>query len=196
MRELLRCACLVIALGACAIEPTEPVDIWWGQLQGLCGQAFEGQLASSDEADAELAGETMVMHVRECSAEIIRVPFHIGENRSRTWVLRRDAAGLSLHHDHRHEDGESDAITMYGGHSALPGGGEMDGTVVYFPADEGSKALFEREGIPQSKPNVWSMELLPGERFSYILRRPGRYFQADFDLTRSVEAPPPPWGFD
>lgn len=66
--------------------------------------------------------------------------------------------------------------------------------VQLFPADEHSRALFEEHGIPQSAANVWSLEIVPGERFSYVLRRPGRHFQVDFDLSEPVEPPPPPWG--
>lgn len=73
----------------------------------------------------------------------------------------------------------------------LPPGTEV---VQLFPADEHSRALFEEHGIPQSAANVWSLEIVPGERFSYVLRRPGRHFQVDFDLSEPVEPPPPPWG--
>jgi hypothetical protein len=30
--------------------------------------------------------------------------------------------------------------------------------------------------------------------FAYELRRPNRHFRVEFDLTRPVPAPPPPWG--
>ena len=48
------------------------------------------------------------MHVRECSEDAIRIPFHVGEDRSRTWVVTRTANGLRLKHDHRHEDGSEE----------------------------------------------------------------------------------------
>jgi hypothetical protein len=38
------------------------------------------------------------------------------------------------------------------------------------------------------------MEVHPGGTFAYELRRPQRFFRVDFDLTRPVAAPPPPWG--
>ena len=50
--------------------------------------------------------------------------------------------------------------------------------------------------IPAASTNVWTVEVGPGERFSYALRREGtdRRFRVDFDLTRPVAAPPAPWG--
>jgi hypothetical protein len=56
--------------------------------------------------------------------------------------------------------------------------------------------MFVANGIPQSVTNVWTMEIVPEERFSYALRRPGRYLQVDFDLSQPVEPPPAPWGHE
>jgi hypothetical protein len=120
----------------------------------------------------------------------VRIPFHVGEDRSRTWVLTRSAAGLSLKHDHRHEDGSEDKLTQYGGTSVEPG----TQTRQEFPADAFSKALFEREGRAVSVTNVWAMEIAPGRNFAYELRRPGRFFRVEFDLSRPVPLPPPAWG--
>ena len=132
----------------------------------------------------------MVMHVRECSGDEIRIPFHIGEDRSRTWVITRDDSGLTLKHDHRHEDGSEDVLTQYGGATADEG----TATRQEFPADYFSKDLFTREGIEVSAANVWAVEVIPGETFAYELNRPNRHFRAEFDLSSPVDAPPPPWG--
>jgi len=130
------------------------------------------------------------MHVRECSANEIRVPFHVGEDRSRTWVVTHTGSGLRLKHDHRHEDGSEDKLTQYGGDTVHQGAA----TRQEFPADAFSKALFVREKIPASTANVWATELQPGRMFAYELRRPNRFFRVEFDLTRPVAPPPPPWG--
>ena len=54
---------------------------------------------------------------------------------------------------------------------------------------------FEREGLGASLQNAWAMEIEPGKRFLYELRRPGgRLFQVEFDLTAPVPLPPAPWG--
>lgn len=165
-------------------------EVWWENLRGLCGRAYAGALAHGDPSDEAFAGRPMTMHVRRCLEDSIEIPFHVGEDRSRTWVLRRTGTGLELKHDHRHEDGSKDPITWYGGHTDSPG----TEVAQLFPADEHSRALFSEQGIPQSAANVWSVELVPGERFSYLLRRPGRHFQVDFDLTSPVAPPPAPWG--
>ncbi len=142
------------------------------------------------EADAAFAGKPLVMHVRDCSADEIRIPFHVGEDRSRTWVITRTGAGLRLKHDHRHEDGSEDKLSQYGGDTV----GEGSAARQEFPADRFSKELFVRENIPASTENVWAMEAEPGRAFAYELRRPGRFFRVEFDLARPVGAPPPPWG--
>jgi hypothetical protein len=183
--------CLLLISGSATRAETTAEEAFFERLKTLCGQAFPGRMVGFDESsDGGWLNRPVVMHVRECSEREVRIPLHVGEDRSRTWVITRTRTGLRLKHDHRHEDGSEDALTQYGGDSNDAG----SGYVTYFPADEFSKDLFEREGIPQSVTNVWNMEVFPGTRFSYALRRPGRHFQADFDLTRPVDPPPPPWG--
>lgn len=169
-----------------------PADAFFSQLQSLCGRAFAGRLVAFTEADAKAFSGTPVMHVRECSADEIRIPFHVGEDRSRTWVITRTAAGLRLKHDHRHADGSSDALTMYGGDSA----GRASGSArrQEFPADAESKAMFSSAGLAASVDNTWAVEVDPGTEFAYELRRPDRHFRVAFDLGAPVAAPPPPWG--
>ncbi len=179
-------------LVSCATTPAPaPQDQFFSRLHALCGQAFEGRVASPPaEADASFTGKRLVMHVRQCSEREIRIPFHVGENRSRTWVVTRTASGLRLKHDHRHEDGSEDKLTQYGGDTAAEGSADRQ----EFPADQASKELFLREKIPASTANVWAMEVHPGRTFAYELRRPGRFFRVEFDLSRPVASPPPAWG--
>ena len=93
----------------------------FARLSALCGKAFEGRIVSPPvAADASFAGKRLVMHVRECTADTIRIPFHVGDDRSRTWVVTRTATGLRLKHDHRHRDGSEDKVTQYGGDSITP----------------------------------------------------------------------------
>lgn len=190
----------LIALGlvtACATTPPEagPADAFFARLLGLCGKAFEGRIVSPPvEADASFTGKRLVMHVRDCSAGTVRVPFHVGEDRSRTWVVSRTGAGIRLKHDHRHRDGNPDALTQYGGDSdslILT----VDGLLRHeFPADQFSKDLFTRRNLSVSSTNIWAMEYTSRGQFVYELRRPGRFFRVEFDLARPVPAPPPPGG--
>jgi hypothetical protein len=180
-------------LSGCATVAADssPQGLFFSRLAALCGQAFEGRIASPPvTADASFAGKRLVMHVRSCSADEIRIPFHVGADRSRTWVITRTGAGLRLKHDHRHDDGHEDKLTQYGGDTGAAGTAARQD----FPADPFSKALFVRENIPQSVPNVWAMEVHPARMFAYELRRPGRFFRVEFDLARPIAAPPAPWG--
>ncbi len=214
----------LLALTACEdanlnSDPTPPPQVlFWNALASHCGKAYAGELVSDDAADADFAGAEMVMHVAECSDDQIAVPFHakLGDDwdRSRTWVFTRLSVphmsgegatqlGLRLKHDHRHKDGEPDAVTMYGGDTAEEGTRRAQN----FPVDAESIALFERDGLTASVTNVWRVEVnragSEGAIFAYQLQRTveggapeERLFRVEFDLTREVEAPPPAWGHE
>ena len=186
------CASAALSVVACAGETQPaPADTFMTELAVYCEKAFEGALVSTDESDAAFASERLVMHVRDCGAHEIRVPLHVGENRSRTWVITRTKDGLRLKHDHRHEDGSEDAVTQYGGDSAEV----TSATRVEFPVDQFSIDLFTREGLTASVTNVWAMEITD-DMFAYELSRENRFFRVEFDLTAPIDAPPPPWGFE
>jgi hypothetical protein len=175
-------------------DDVRPADLFMAHLHGICGQAFAGRVVANQPEQPEdpFTGKPLVMHVRECGAIEIRVPFHVGDDHSRTWVLTRTATGLRLKHDHRHPDGSEDAVTLYGGDTAEPGTEQRQ----EFPVDAESIATFEREGLTASVTNTWAMEIEPGQRFLYELSRPGgRFFQVEFDLSAPVvDTPPAPWG--
>lgn len=182
---------LLVAIASCVTAPAQsPQSVFWTRLSELCGSAFAGRVVSTDTADARFAGQALVMHVRECTRDEIRIPFHVGEDRSRTWVITRIPGALRLKHDHRHEDGAEDVLSQYGGDTL--GGGQPGRQE--FPADDFSKELFRANNIPASIENVWGVEITPGAMFAYELRRPGRHFRVEFDLTAPIPAPPPPWG--
>lgn len=182
-------ASLLFALTTMSIASATPVDQFWSTLQNLCGQAYEGEVIEEPKGENGFAGQRLVMHVRDCGEEMIRIPFMVGEDRSRTWVLSRQGDRIELKHDHRHEDGTADEVTMYGGTSTNAG----RATGQYFPADEET-----REVIEPAFSNVWTMRIEPGETFTYGLWRLGtpRVFQIDFDLSEPVEPPPAPWGWE
>src|SRR5688500_13994108 len=135
---------LLWALAACAVVPDTPgpQQSFFNRLRDLCGNAYQGRVVSTDEADRDFADSRLVMHVRTCSANEVRIPFHVGDNRSRTWVISRTPTGLRLKHDHRHEDGSEDVLTQYGGDTAATGTARRQ----EFPADAHSRELFLREG--------------------------------------------------
>ncbi len=183
---------IALSLAACVAvrDAPSPPEQFFARLTALCGRAFAGRMVSTDPADADMAGKPMVMHVRTCSENEIRIPFVVGDDRSRTWVITRTTGGLKLAHVHRHEDGSEDVRSRYGGTAVSPGTARRQA----FPADAYSRDLFVREGIPASAANVWAVEVEPSRLFAYELTRPNRRFRVAFDLSRQVSAPPPPWG--
>jgi hypothetical protein len=196
-------AAILAACASPAPDPADPQDAFWDALSSHCGKAYAGALVSDEELDADMRGAEMAMHVRECSDERIAIPFHIRQSdstwdRSRTWLLTRTESGLRLKHDHRHEDGTEDTVTMYGGDTADEGTKRAQD----FPVDAESAAMFLREGLDVSVTNVWRVEVDPAgaadARYAYQLTREGenaRLFRVEFDLTSEIEAPPAPWGW-
>lgn len=187
-----RSALLLFALlliPAAIAQETEPADAFLDNLRALCGQAFVGEVEFvNPENEAYFAGHELVMHVRECEEDVIRVPFHVGENRSRTWIFTRTEDGLRLKHDHRYEDGSEEELTQYGGDTVDPG----TPYVQAFPADAHTAHI-----LPPAAGNVWTVEVRPGEAYVYDLHRDGQQrFRATFDLTRPVDPPPAPWGWE
>jgi len=161
-------------------------QLFWEQLQGLCGQAFEGQLVVPEE-DEQFGGKKLVMHVRSCSDTVIKIPFFVGDDKSRTWILTYKDDRIELKHDHRHEDGSDDDITMYGGITTNTG----QATIQIFSADQHTTDI-----IPLASTNVWWITLDEAE-FSYNLRRLStpRVFKVSFDLKNPVALPEAPWGW-
>ncbi len=189
-----------LLLSACATppaaRPAAPADAFLAAIAAHCGQAYEGRIVANAPKSATpdpFEGQRLVMHVRGCEtpASRIEIPFHVGDDRSRTWILTRTGTGLRLKHDHRHADGSPDAMTMYGGDTASTGSAGRQA----FPVDAESVAMFRRGGLTASVENTWAMEVHP-HAFVYELARPnGRLFRVEFDLTRPVAPPPTPWGW-
>ncbi|MFV3131049.1 hypothetical protein [Niveispirillum sp. KHB5.9] len=190
MRNIPAVLAVITALPAGAA----PADDFLARLNALCGKAFEGRIVDNtapNAANDPFAGKVLTMHVRECGKDQVKIPFHVGDDRSRTWVVTRTADGLRLKHDHRHKDGSEDAVTQYGGDTATPGTAERQ----EFPVDAFSKAMFTQQKLPPgAQQNVWAMEVRSGDEFVYELSRPDRLFRVSFDLNRPVTPPPAPWG--
>lgn len=180
-------------MAASAVEAA-PADTFYQRLASLCGQSFAGRIVANTPASTTpdpFDGKALLMQVRECNEDELRIPFHVGDDHSRTWVITRQSEGLRLKHDHRHADGSADATTMYGGDTRNAGTAQRQ----EFPVDAESIAMFRAQDMQASLANTWAMEIIPGKSFVYELSRPGgRLFRVEFDLTKSVPAPPAPWG--
>jgi len=168
---------------ALAQDPSDPQDAFLSRLNALCGQRFEGRVVSTDAADADFQGQRLVMHVRDCAVGEVGIPFAVGEDRSRRWVITRTGAGLRLKHDHRDPQGEIHGYHLYGGDTVEPGSPSRQA----FPVDQESIDQFIAGGAQVSTTNTWAVEVHPDRMFAYELSRPGgRFFRVEFDLTRPV----------
>lgn len=143
------------------------------------GKSYSGTAIFPEGDKNPFAGKELVITFERCDKKEVRIPFRVGEDKSRTWILTLDKQGLLFKHDHRHEDGTPDEVTNYGGYAA-PGGSALKQS---FPADDFTASL-----IPAAATNEWTF-VFDKEKgiLSYILKRDGQLrFQADFDLTREL----------
>jgi hypothetical protein len=165
-------------------------QVFFEAIRAHCGRAFEGRVTTSDPEDQAMRRTRLVLDVRSCNPREIRMPFHQGDNRSRTWVLSQAGGRLALRHDHRQRNGKPEDVTLYGGETIAPG------TVARqeFPADAYSSELFFAKGREESAQNIWALEVVPGRTIAYELRRTGRYLRIEFDLRRPLGPQPAPWG--
>jgi hypothetical protein len=180
---------LALILPVAAVSQAEsPTSGFWKELQKHCGKAYAGSVVAAPADDTTFKNKALVMHVRSCEPDRIRIPFFVGDDRSRTWVLTRKGDRFELRHDHRHADGKPDKVTMYGGSTTSVG----SPTRQMFPADQQTVDV-----IAAAASNVWWIDLIPGESFSYNLRRVGtdRYFSIKFDLKTQIKSPEAPWGW-
>lgn len=177
---------LVLPLHMLAQEQTSS-EKFWNQLKAHCGKAYQGEIIAGGVAGDGFTGEKLVMHVRSCEPNTIKIPFFVGENKSRTWVLRmNDDKIMSLKHDHRHPDGTEEDLTQYGGTSTNVGLENLQ----MFPADAHTANI-----LPAAATNIWWFTI-NNTTLTYNLRRLGseRFFSVSFDLTKAIETPGAPWG--
>ena len=149
-------------------------------LAQLCGQSFKGQQVFMAEGRESWALKKFVMHVTVCEDDRVYVPFHLDDDHSRTWMFLVEDGRLRFRHDHRHEDGTPEDVTMYGGYA------DGSGTAFWqnFPADE-----YTCEMLPNSCHADWRVELSEDKTtYSYSLFNYGELlFRAEFDLTLPLE---------
>ncbi|WP_037316452.1 hypothetical protein [Salegentibacter sp. Hel_I_6] len=169
------------------IAQNSPSEEFWSNLQNHCRKTYEGTITEGMGND-DFDGKKLIMHVRSCEENEIKIPFFVGENKSRTWILTLEDDKIQLKHDHRQPDGSEDKITQYGGTSSNTGLANIQ----VFPADEETAAL-----IPAAATNVWWITLNE-EIFSYNLKRIGskNNFTVEFDLSKPVDTPAAPWGWE
>lgn len=167
---------------ATTIDLHEDQKAFLNTLRTLCGAEYTGEVTFTNDPDSEFVGKELKMIVDTCETNLVRIPFHVGENTSRTWMLTyTEEDGLLLKHDHRHPDGTPEDLTMYGGY-ATDGGSPYR---QHFPADDETAAM-----LPEASTNVWTMEIDREEmKFIYNLtRNDAPRFRAEFDMSASWDS--------
>lgn len=158
---------------------------FWDILKQHCGKAYQGEVTEGLTDDFK--NGPLIMHVRSCEDGTIKIPFFVGEDRSRTWVLKFKDNRILLKHDHRHKDGTEDKITQYVGFTTNSGQANMQ----VFPADQQTVDM-----LPAAAGNVWWITI-DKDFLTYNLRRIGseRIFTVKFNLSSPVASPAAPWGW-
>lgn len=168
----MRLLLLVCLLTAPAWSTDPASEAFFRRLAELDGKTATGMTLFPTDPAHEMVGKPLELRFEKVSDTELRVPFRVGDDASRTWILRLTDGGLVFKHDHGH-----DPVTNYGG-VAVPG--LMSG-VQLFPADEETTRL-----LPEAATNVWCLMLSPdGSRLTYSLERHHEpRYQAVFELRR------------
>lgn len=171
---------LLLILISYQVSGQTPAEDFLKNLKPFCGNRYAGKAVFPEGDKNPFKGEPLTIHFSQCVDKEVRIPFQVGKDQSRTWVITLDDTGLLLKHDHRHADGTPDEITHYGGYALKPGSSFQQS----FPAD-----VYTANLIPAAAANEWTLVIQPDKKIlSYILKRDGQLrFQADFDLNNSAD---------
>lgn len=185
LKRLLFLTALFFSLQSIA-QTNETSLTFWNTLKSHCGNAYAGTLEIPKEDEA-FGGKILMMHVKSCSENEIKIPFYVGDDKSRTWILTMNDGIITLKHDHRHKDGTMEKVNFYGGTSTNQG----KAGIQFFPAD-----VHTQNSISDAATNVWWITI-DNTTFTYNLRRLGtdRVFRVVMDLTKPIETPEAPWGW-
>ena len=186
MKKLLFFILFVCTNSIILFSQSSPQNDFWKNISIHCGKSYEGKITSAGKNEG-FDGKKLIMHVKSCEGDILKIPFMVGGDRSRTWILTNQRDGITLKHDHRLESGVEDSVTQYGGKASNSGNANMQ----FFPADQQTCDLLDYACF-----NVWWITV-DEKIFTYNLRRTGtdRVFSVAFDLTKPVDNPEDPWGW-
>lgn len=170
---------LVLKAEALELSITAAERAFLENLRSLCGKSFRGEEAFMAPGRESWAEKKFMMHVTVCEDDRVYIPFHLDEDRSRTWMFLAEEGGLRFRHDHRHEDGNPEELTMYGGYADGKGNRYRQ----HFPADNYTVNLLD-DGIEREWRVILDEDL---NTFSYqLLYSSELIFEARFDLTSPV----------
>jgi hypothetical protein len=179
-RKLTAFLLIVSLISACGSQENIQEN-FLGNYQDFCGYAYRGEATITDIGGGDLFEEAeLTMILESCDDTEVRIPFHVDEDQSRTWILKMRTEGLHLSHDHRYEDGTEHENNLYGGYADNKGNVLLQ----YFPADE--RTIEDRAA---RSINTWAKEFdLAEQNYYYRLYLDGeRRFEAVFDLTSQID---------
>ena len=173
-----------------------------------CGQTFSGRVVVDNAKDPRFDGQELRLHIADCpslssylqassppstmpklsTAPLLRMPFHVGTDQSRTWLFSITEQGLHFQHQHLHPDGQPDAVSMYGGYLTHVEATSSQQVRYDFPVDEFSKSMFTKNNMAVSNTNTWQIVLQYDAQqqvsaMQYQLVRPGRQFTVRFEFS-------------
>jgi hypothetical protein len=176
---LLNLLCLKMPAFSQEIRVSTDETTFFNLLSAYCGNTYFGKVVTPLKDNDPFKGKVLKMHIQHCSETELRIPFHAGEDKSRTWIFTKTSNGLLFKHDHRHEDGTPDEITNYGG---LANTATSKSFSQSFPADS-----FTANLIPAASTNEWTVVIdTTMKTMDYILKRDNKLrFQAQFKLDQN-----------
>jgi hypothetical protein len=163
-------------------------DKFFDSVKALCGQAFSGGIVEDTSNSDAYRGRKFMLHIRDCSATQIKMPLHIDDNSSRILILTKGEDNILLQHDHRHHDGTSDDLTLYGGFTTDAGSANAQA----FPESAESIEITKAHAPTRTWPSVWSI-IVSFDNIVYQVVRPGRTIKTKFNFKNTVANPPKAW---
>lgn len=146
-------------------DPLEAQHAFFENMRDLCGQTFGGRTILAEETDETFEPARLYFIVEECDEDELRIPFIVGDDASRTWILRIGEEGLSFIHEHLRPDGTEYEGSGFGGHASDEG----SATFQHFPD------FWATDETPPDEHRVWRLRIdREHDLFVYYLDRGGR----------------------
>jgi hypothetical protein len=147
------------------LDPLAAQHAFFETMRGLCGQTFGGRTIFAEVSDTTFEPARLYFTVEECGDQELRMPFVVGGDHSRTWILRMGEEGLTFLHEHLRADGTEYENSGFGGHASPEG----SSTFQHFPDHQATAET------PPELRRVWRLRLdREHELFHYYLDRGGR----------------------
>jgi hypothetical protein len=177
---LIAASCATVAAGPDGTGGIEAQRAFFENMRAMCGQTFGGRTVHAEAHDRTFEPARLFFVVEECSEDELRIPFIVGDDDSRTWILEMGDEGLTFRHEHLRPDGTPHEVSGFGGHAT------RDGTATFqsFPD------FWMTEETPAAERRVWRLAIdREHDLFVYYLDRGG---EPAYRLVFHLGPPSPP----